>query len=115
MRKFRIEGAEAGRVWDVHTSLDNLERLYKRGGDPPKAKPKREDGTGTSSREPEVQRNSADYRELVHSLDVLQNLKSNADGGRNTVSYLFGLIVPLSIISWRSETFSALRRMPLDP
>lgn len=84
MRNFRIEGAEAGKVWDVHTSLDNLERLYKRGGDPPKATPKREDGTEFLPKEPEVQRNSADYQELVHSLNVLQNLKSNAEGGRNT-------------------------------
>ena len=84
MRKFRIEGAEAGKVWDVHTSLDNLERLYKRGGDPPKGTPKREDGTVILPREPAVQRNSADYQELVHSLNVLQNLKLNAQGGRNT-------------------------------
>ena len=84
MRKFRIEGAEAGKVWDVHTSLDNLEQLYKRGGDPPKATTKRGDVTGILSREPEVQRNSPDYQELVHSLNVLQNLKSNAEGGRNT-------------------------------
>ena len=84
MRKLRIEEAEAGKVWDVHTSLDNLERLYKRGGDRPPATPKREDSTGISPREPEVQRNSADYQELVHSLNVLQNLKSNGEGGRNT-------------------------------
>lgn len=77
MRKFRIEGADAGRVWDVHTSLDNLERLYKRGGDPPQATAKREGA-------PEVQRNSAAYQELVHSLNVMQNLKMNAEGGRNT-------------------------------
>lgn len=84
MRKLKIEAAEAGRVWDVHTSLDNLERLYKRGGDPPQATPKREDGTGILPRGPEVQRNSADYQELVHSLNVMQELKSNAEGGRNT-------------------------------
>ena len=69
MRNFRIENAEAGRVWDVDTSLDNLERLYKRGSDLSK---------------PEVQRNSANYQELVHSLNVLQDIKSNAPGGRNT-------------------------------
>lgn len=84
MRKFRIEGAEAGRVWDVHTSLDNLERLYERGGDPPKATEKGQGDKEILSREPEVERNSAVYQELVHSLDVLQDLKSNADGGRNT-------------------------------
>ena len=84
MRNFRIEGAEAGRVWDVHTSLDNLEQLYKRGGDAPKPKAKREGAIELQPRVPEVQRNSADYRELVQSLDVLQNLKSNAEGGRNT-------------------------------
>ena len=84
MRQFRIEGAEAGRVWDVHTSLDDLERLYKRGGDPPKATTKREGVTEILSREPEVKRNSAVYQELVHSLNVLQDLKSKAEGGRNT-------------------------------
>lgn len=77
MRKFRIEGADAGRVWDVHTSLDNLERLYKRGGDPPKETAKREGVI-------EVQRNSAAYQELVHSLNVMQNLKMDDGGGRNT-------------------------------
>ena len=84
MRKFRIEAAEAGRVWDVHTSLDNLERLYKRGGDGTKAKAKRGGTTNLQRGEPDVQRNSAAYQELVHSLNVLQNLKSNAEGGRNT-------------------------------
>ena len=84
MREFRIEGAEAGRVWDVHTTLDNLERLYKRGGDVPKANAKRESAAELLPREPEVQRNSAVYQELVNSLNVLQNLKSNDEGGRNT-------------------------------
>ncbi|KAF6221507.1 hypothetical protein HO133_002363 [Letharia lupina] len=84
MREFRIEGAEAGRVWDVHTSLDDLERLYKRGADSPKATAKREGATEILPREPEGQRNSAVYQELVHSLNLLQDLKSNAEGGRNT-------------------------------
>ena len=84
MRKFRIENAEAGRVWDVHTSLDNLEQLYKRGRDPPKAAVREEGAAESLSKEPEVQRNSVVYQELVHSLNVLQDLKSNAEGGRNT-------------------------------
>lgn len=84
MREFRIENAEAGKVWDVHTSLDNLERLYTRGGNTPKATAKREGATEVLPGEPEVQRNSAAYQELVHSLNVLENLKSNAEGGRNT-------------------------------
>ena len=84
MRKFRIEGAEAGRVWDVHTSLDNLERLYKRRVGPTKTTATREGALESPPRESEVQRNSATYQELVHSLDVLQNLKTNAEGGRNT-------------------------------
>lgn len=84
MRKFKIEVAEAGRIWDVHTSLDNLERLYQRGADPAGAVAKREGGTDVRSREPELQRNSIVYQDLVHSLNVLQNLKSDDEGGRNT-------------------------------
>ena len=77
MRKFRIENAEAGRVWDVHTAPDDLERLYRRDHNLPKSKIKKSGGT-------EVQRNSAAYQELVHSLNEMQSLKSNAEGGRNT-------------------------------
>ena len=84
MRQFKIETAEAGRVWDVHNSLDDLERLYKRSKDRPEANAKREGARKVLSREPEVQRNSAAYQELVRSLDVLQNLKSDDKGGRNT-------------------------------
>ena len=84
MRKFRIEGAEAGRVWDVHSSLDNLEQLYKRGDDSSKPEAKTESAADLLPREPKAQRNSADYGKLVHSLNVLQDLKSSAEGGRNT-------------------------------
>ena len=84
MANFRIEGAEAGRIWDVHTSLDSLEQLYRRSNDDPKANAKREGAKELLSREPEVQRNSTTYQELVHNLNVLQNLKSNAEGGRNS-------------------------------
>ena len=84
MRDFRIESAEAGKVWDVHTSLENLERLYHRGGDPPKATAKREGAVGIPPTERAVQRNSAAYRDLLQSLDVLEKLKGNAEGGRNT-------------------------------
>ena len=84
MRKFRIEVAEAGRVWDVHTSLDNLERLYQRGADPPGAVAKRAGATGIQSREPDLQRNSVVYQDLVRDLNMLQNLKSDDEGGRNT-------------------------------
>lgn len=101
MRKFRIEAAEVGRVWDVHTSLDNLERFYRRGSDVSKAKAKRQSTTELQPREPESQRNSLAYQELVHSLNVLQNLKSKAEGGRNTWqarqcgTYISELILPL--------------------
>lgn len=53
MRQFRIEGAEAGRVRDVHTSPDNLERFYKRGSDVSKAKAKSQSATEFQPREPE--------------------------------------------------------------
>ena len=107
MRKFKIESAEAGRVWDVHNSLDDLERLYKRSKDESKANAKREGARKVLSREPEVQRNSAAYQELVHSLDVLQNLKSSDKGGRNTWqgrqrgTYILELILPVCYHSWR--------------
>ena len=84
MREFRIEDADAGKVWDVHTSLDNLERLYKRGDDPTKATAKREDATATLPQEPGAHRNSAAYHDLILRLNELQDLKSSAEGGRNT-------------------------------
>ena len=82
MRNFRLDDADAGRVWDVHTSLDNLERLYKRGDDP--LKTKREATTEHLSQEIGAERNSVAYQELVHSLNVMQDLKANDQGGRNT-------------------------------
>ena len=77
MRKFRIEDAEAGRVWDVHTALDKLERLYRRDDNLSNSTVLRQGST-------KVQRNSTAYQDLVHSLDEMQILKSNAEGGRNT-------------------------------
>ena len=84
MRGFKIENAQAGKVWDISSSLDNLEILYRRGELPKKEK--REDpqistpvagGSG-------FQRNSPAYQDLLHKLDDMQHAKATDKGGRNT-------------------------------
>ena len=71
MNNMTIEGAEAGKVWDVDSALDDLEILYHRG---PLEK---------SSKE-EVRKNSPKYQDILHKLDDMQNAKSTREGGRNT-------------------------------
>ena len=99
MRGFRIEAAEAGKVWDVASSIDDLAILYKRGMDG--AKVKKRKGTtdpqvdevilkpdvkeATSSKDETIQRNSATYHEILRTLGAKQNEKNaNGGGGRNT-------------------------------
>lgn len=84
MKGFRIEAADAGRVWDVATSLDDLEMLYRRGLGRAKSSGKREDISEAPGEPAEVQRNSPAYRELIESLDVMQHVKGSNKGGRNT-------------------------------
>ena len=99
MRKFRIENAAAGKIWDVARSMDNLELLYKRGGDSVSLG-KREDAATlpSSAAAPNpsavaespakwsgIQRSSVMYHEVLRELDTMQ-LEKNAKGGgeRNT-------------------------------
>ena len=71
MNNMSIEGAEAGKVWDLDTALDDLEILYHRGplGESTKDKPSK---------------NSPKYQEILHKLDEMQNAKGSREGGRNT-------------------------------
>ena len=68
MRDFRIENAEAGKVWDVASSLEDLEVLYRKG-----------DNVDSNA-----QRNSPAYKDLVQKLDDMQHAKATDSGGRNT-------------------------------
>lgn len=70
MNNMSIEGAEAGKVWDVDTGLDNLEILYHRG---PMEEESKEKAIKTSPK----------YHDILHRLDDMQNEKSNRAGGRN--------------------------------
>ena len=69
MGNMSIEGAEAGKVWDVDSALDDLEILYHRGEPDSKGKPSK---------------NSPKYQEILQKLDDMQNAKGNREGGRNT-------------------------------
>lgn len=71
MNNMSIEGAEAGKVWDLDTALDDLEILYHRG-------PLEE-----SSKE-KPSKKSPKYQEILHKLDDMQNAKGSREGGRNT-------------------------------
>ena len=71
MNNMTIEGAEAGKVWDVDTALDDLEILYHRG-------PLEE-----SSKE-KPSKNSPRYQDILRKLDDMQKAKGSREGGRNT-------------------------------
>lgn len=88
MRDFKIENAEAGKVWDVSTSLDDLETLYRRGM---KSSKKKREAAGTpdvptnsATPDPSIPRNSPKYQDLLHTLDEMQNRKNSDAAGRNT-------------------------------
>ena len=99
MRNFRIENAQAGKVWDVASAIDDLELLYKRGGDTVTVA-KRENATKPATdggapapeatavkptEENGVQRSSVMYHEILRSLDTKQHEKNaHGGGGRNT-------------------------------
>ena len=72
MRDFKIENAKVGLIYDVSSSLDDLEILYRR-------KP-----TDNKDTKAEVSRNSDTYKELLKKLDDMQNQKGADKGGRNT-------------------------------
>lgn len=82
MKKFKIENAEAGKVWDVASSLDDLEMLYTRGGEV--AEDKKEGSTVPTVSAKAAQLNSAKYKELLQKLDDMQRAKAEDKGGRNT-------------------------------
>ncbi|MCJ1460372.1 hypothetical protein MMC28_010752 [Mycoblastus sanguinarius] len=99
MRGFKINDAEAGKVWDVASSLEDLEVLYKRGEDSkgPGAKERRNEGdisdlnTNPPTPPPPPQQaqgstslKSPLYHQLLSSLDQMQNAKNDNKGGRNT-------------------------------
>ena len=85
MRGLKIENAEAGKVWDVKDSLEDLGMLYQRGeveaeGEGEKKEERRWLGEKRKGKAPE--KNSPAYKELLKKLDDLQNAK--AAGNRNT-------------------------------
>jgi hypothetical protein len=84
MKEFRIENAEAGKVWDVASTLDDLTALYTR-GEPPKMI-KREDAAvpPPAPAAGSAARNSPAYKALLQKLDEMQHAKATAEGGRNT-------------------------------
>ena len=92
MREFKIENAEAGKIWDVASGMDDLELLYKRGGT--SVLPRNKDSTealragNSSSQSPlvenGVQRSSVMYHELLRTLDTMQHEKHGNKEGRNT-------------------------------
>ena len=97
MRGFRIENAQAGKVWDVASSVDDLAMLYRRGGDSVKLR-KRNNTTQaeaeiqTTETKPQspaeeqgIQRSSVLYHEVLRTLDTKQHEKNaHGGGGRNT-------------------------------
>lgn len=79
MKDFKITDAEAGKVWDVGSSLSDLSLLYKRG-------PNDEEESGEThlSSDGETTRlNSPAYQSLLLQLDDLQRAKSDNKAGRN--------------------------------
>ncbi|KAG8530936.1 uncharacterized protein KY384_004293 [Bacidia gigantensis] len=75
MKDFKIEPAEAGKIWDVASTLDDLEILYKRG---PVEK------SGMNKKREEFEKNSPAYKDVLEKLDVLQRAKAESTAGRNT-------------------------------
>ncbi|KAL9638815.1 MAG: hypothetical protein Q9164_001319 [Protoblastenia rupestris] len=88
MREFRIENAQAGKVWDVAGTLDDLGMLYQRGDGGKKERRGLEGGMEgkvlDKRKEAEVQRNSPAYKDLLVKLDELQTAKAENKAGRNT-------------------------------
>ena len=89
MKGFKIEPAEAAKIWDVSTSLDDLEMLYRRGRKATKSKKsisarEEEEAPQSDCASPSTERNSPIYQDLLHTLDEMQNQKSSNAAGRNT-------------------------------
>jgi hypothetical protein len=83
MRDFKIEDVSAGKIWDVGTSLDDLETLYRRGMKSSKAK-RGEAGKAVEAKAAtSAERNSPLYQELLRMLDEMQEHKNSNTEGRN--------------------------------
>lgn len=80
MKGFKLEDAQGAKIWDVSTSLDDLELLYRRGMKATKAK---KDMSVRAEKEAS-QRNSPIYQDLLRALDEMQHQKSSNSAGRNT-------------------------------
>ena len=80
MKGFKLADAKAAKIWDVSTSLDDLELLYRRGTKATKSKK----DLSVRSEEGASQRNSPIYQDLLRTLDDMQNQKSSNSAGRNT-------------------------------
>lgn len=84
MRDFKIEDAVAGKIWDVATSVDDLEVLYQRGTKSMKAKRDSDTSASPNDTESATSRNSPMYQDLLHTLDDMQHRKNSNADGRNT-------------------------------
>ncbi|KAL8780829.1 MAG: hypothetical protein Q9194_000683 [Teloschistes cf. exilis] len=90
MKRFVIEDAKAGLVYDVASGIDDLEMFYRRG----QSKAERDNDGQTSPPEPRPPptppvmkpdgRNSPAYHELLKKLDEMQRFKNDDKAGRNT-------------------------------
>lgn len=80
MKGFKLENADAAKIWDVSTSLDDLELLYQRGTKATKSKKDMSVRAEVGAAQP----NSPIYQELLHKLDDMQHQKSSNSAGRNT-------------------------------
>ncbi|KAL8667102.1 MAG: hypothetical protein Q9202_001024 [Teloschistes flavicans] len=89
MKKFIIEDAKAGLIYDVASGIDDLEMFYVRG----QLKGKRDEDGQNSPPEPPAPpppvmkpdgRNSPAYHDLLKKLDEMQRSKNDAIAGRNT-------------------------------
>ena len=84
MKDFKIEPAEAGKVWDVAASLDDLEILYRRGDGPQARSEDRPVEKRIDTQTSEAQKSSRAYQDLLQKLDELQRTKAENKEGRNT-------------------------------
>ena len=73
MNNYTIEDVDAGRVWDVDSTFDDLSILYARGGNTARR--------GDNRSAPQL--NSPQYKDLLSKLDILTHVKNSREGGRN--------------------------------
>lgn len=80
MKGFKLQDANAAKIWDVSTSLDDLMMLYQRGVKATKSKK----DISVRAEEGAAQLNSPIYQDLLRTLDHMQHQKSSDSAGRNT-------------------------------